>query len=286
MIHGLKHGGPRTYVGAGGSINLGNGSTAVKVTGILQMIALGEITLLGMQEGSDRVKMLARLLAVLRHPAAAVRRAWRRRAERRELRKILKRARWRIYQPFVPGGKAVPIAYDATTWKLLRARTALAVARSWVGAVGAGPTWAKPKVITRIVVRHRDTLEVVEHLNTHMIPSAGRHNLPPREKRARVRHYERQARAIVRLTRRAVKRGHGVVVTLDANAGRFSDLIEPLRDADLVGWTTAETMHGVGIDHVLTIAGGLLVGAPARVISLRGFDHNGVIRPLYIKAAA
>lgn len=275
----------RTHVGGAGTLNLGDGPIRVKVNGILSMIAIGGVTLLGMQEGSDRTKLLARLLDVLRHPIAAARRVIARRRQRREIRDKLARARWRIFHPAVPGGLAVPVAWDATQWDLLRARTVLAVARAWVGAIGAGPTWAKPKVIAVVVLRHRETREVVELLNTHMIPSADRDNLPEREQRARRRHYERHARRLARLVRRAVKRGHGVVVTLDANAARLSELVEPLRAADLVGWTVHGTKGARGIDHVLTVANGRLVGAPAHVLSLRGFDHRGVIRDLYVKAA-
>lgn len=274
----------RTYVGSAGTLNLGDGPTATKLHGILAMIALHHVTLLGMQEGSDRAPLLKRLLTVLRHPAAAVRRLIAGRTERREIRKTLKRSRWRIYQPRVPGGKAVPIAYDATEWRLLRARTFLAVAREWVGAFGAGPTWAKPKVVARVVLRHRHTLEVVEHLNTHFLPSADRGNLPPREKAARVRHYGRHARKVARLVRNAVRRDHGVVVTMDANATRTSDLIEPMRDAQLVGWTTSGTHGARGIDHVLTYRQGLVVGSPAFTVLLHGFDHRAVVRRLYVLA--
>lgn len=282
----------RTPVGGGGTLNLGDGPANVKINGILSMVAIGGVTLLGMQEGSDRVQLLKRLLEILRHPAAAARRAVEGRRARRELREILERARWRIYHPFVPGGKAVPVAWDASVWKLRRARTILAVARAWVGAVGAGPTWAKPKVITVVVLEHRETGHVIEHLNTHMIPSADRENLPAREKAARRRHYRKHAERLARAVHRAVRRGHGVVVTLDANATRNSELIEPLRAAGLRGWTTHGTKGARGIDHVLTLGQSaergdpapLLVGAPAEVITLRGFDHRGVIRPLYVKA--
>lgn len=278
--------GARTYVGGAGTLNLGDGSTKVKLSGVLQMIALGDLSLLGTQEGTDRAPLFTALLRILAHPAAAARRATARRRDRREIRKALRVMRWRIYRPTVPGGSAVTSTYDAKVWQLLRARSLLAVARMWVGAVGAGPTWSKAKVVNVLVLRHRETGEILEHLNTHMIPSAGRDNLPERELRARRKHYADHAARVMKRVRHAGKRGHGVVLTMDANAGRTSHLVEPFRDAGLIGWTTQETMHGQGIDHVLNAKNGLVVGAPARVIGLHGFDHKGVVRALYLKAAA
>lgn len=275
----------RTHLGNAGTLNVGDGSDLTKLSGIILMISLGALAMLGMQEASDRVKLLQRIVNVLRHPAAAVRRITDKRRERRALRRRLKAQGWRVFQPKVPGGAAVPIAYDARVWQLLRARSVLAVARTWVGAVGAGPTWAKPKVINVAVLRHRATGEIVEHLNTHMIPSAGRGNLPPKEKAARRRHYADQAARVVRLVHRAKRRGHGVVLTMDANASRMSELVKPFRDAGLRGWTTSGTHGDRGIDHVLTLQGNDVVGAPARVLSLIGFDHRGVSRPLYSRAA-
>lgn len=281
----------RQYVGAAGTLNLGDGSAALKLEGILHAIAFARITLLGMQEGSDRAKLLERLVELLRHPVAVARRLAAERAERRELRKRLAVMGWRVFTALVPGGKAVPIAYDAKVWKLRRGRSIVAVARMWVGGAGAGPAFAKPKVITVLVVEHRETGEVVEHLNTHMLPSAERGNLPEREKAARREHYAKHAGRLAAAVRRARRRGHGVVVTMDANAARLSPLIEPLRDAGLVGWTVQDTHDSHrGIDHVLTL--GLpdrrltprLVGAPAQVMHLRGFDHRLVTRDLYVTA--
>jgi hypothetical protein len=276
----------RTYVGGAGTLNLGGGSTTVKLSGVLQMIALGELSILGTQEGTDRAALFTAFLRILQHPAAAARRATRRRRQRRDVRKALRVMHWRVFRPTVPGGSAVTSCYDAKQWQLLRTRSLLAVARIWVGAVGAGPTWSKAKIVNVLILRHRETREIVEHLNTHMIPSAGRHNLPERERRARRHHYADHAARIVKRVRHAEKRGHGVVLTMDANAGRLSDLVKPFREAGLIGWTTGETMHGQGIDHVLNVSRGLVVGAPARVIPLHGFDHRGVVRALYVKAAA
>lgn len=277
--------GPRTSVGAAGTLNLGDGPTSVKLQGVLQMIALGGLTILGMQEGGDRGPLLERLLKVLRHPAAAVRRMAETRAERRVIRRRLRASGWHVFRPTIPGGGSVPSAYDELEWHLLRGRTVVAVARAWVGAIGAGPTWSKPKVITVLVLRNRRTGVVVEHFNTHMVPSADRNDLPEREQRARRRHHVRHSRRLAKCVRRAERRGHGVVVTMDANATRHSDLSDPLRAVDLVGWSTFGTKGARGIDHVLTVRHGLVVGAPARPMPLDGFDHRGVVRPLYVKAA-
>jgi hypothetical protein len=276
----------RTHVGHGGSLNLGDGPTERKIEGILHAIAFGGVTLLGMQEGSDRVKLLERLVELLTHPIRVARRLAEKRRERREIRGRLAVMGWRVFIPRVPGGAAVPIAYDRKVWQVLRARTIVAVGRAWVGAVGAGPTYAKPKCVAVLVVRHRATGVVVEHGNTHMLPSVLRNDLPPKEEEARRRHYKQHAERLALFVRRARERGHGVLVTLDANAERTAGIVDPLRDAGLVGWTAHSTHDsGRGIDHVLTARGTDLVGAPARVIFLRGFDHRLVVRPLYVKAA-
>lgn len=272
----------RRRLGDAASLNIGDGPNPVKIQGIVHLIVMG-VTLIGMQEGSDRAPMLSQLLELLKHPAAVARRTNAVRHDRRVTRRRLRAAGWRVYQPTVPGGRAVPIAYDSRVWRLRRTRSLLAVARMWVGAMGAGPTWAKPKVINLAVLVHRETGEVVEHLNTHMIPSADRENLSPREKAARLNHYERQAEALTAAVRRAERRGHGVVVTLDANATRMSRLVDPLREAELVGWTVNGTHGHRGIDHVLTVRHGRVVGQPAAVIFLPGFDHRAVIRGLWVR---
>lgn len=283
------HLGPRGHVGGGGTLNIGDGSTAKKLDGILGAIAFGfGLTLLGLQEGSDRVKLLARLVDLLRHPAAVVKRLLERRRERREIRQRLAVMGWRVWQPrLVPGAAAVPILYDAKVWRLRRGRSVVAVGRMFVGAAGAGPSWAKARVANVVVVEHRDTGEIVEHLNTHMLPSAERSNIPDAEKARRRRNYRLHVEKLARMVKRAERRGHGVLVTCDANATRTSSLLDPLRDVGLRGFTVVDTHDtGRGIDHVLTLEGGLLVGAPAQVKFLQGFDHRLVVRQLYVKAAA
>lgn len=281
-------GGPRTHIGGAGTLNIGDGSTATKLEGILHAIALGGISLLGLQEGSDRVKLLKRLVELLAHPLRAARRVVERVRERRALRAQLAAMGWRVWQPLgVPGAAAVPILYDAKAFRLRRGRSVVAVARMFVGAAGAGPAWAKARVVNVIVVEHRDTGEVIEHMNTHMIPSAERRNIPDAERRRRRGNYTAHVERIKRMVWRADRRrDHGVVVTCDANATRNSELLEPLRDVGLRGWTVQDTHDsGRGIDHVLTLERGRVLGSPANVIHLAGFDHRLVVRQLYVKAA-
>lgn len=282
-------GGPRAPIGGAGTLNIGDGSEATKLEGILHAIAFGSITLLGLQEGSDRVKLLARLVELLTHPVVVARRLVERRRERREIRRRLEVMGWRVWHPrFVPGGAAVPILYDAKVFRLRRGRSVLAVARMFVGAAGAGPAWAKARVVNVVVVEHRDTGEVVEHMNTHMLPSAERANIPDPERKRRRTNYTRHVEKLARMVRRAdVRRDHGVVVTCDANAARLSELLQPLRAVGLRGWTVQDTHDsGRGIDHVLTLERGRVIGSPATTMHLQGFDHRLVVRQLYVKAAA
>lgn len=230
------------------SYNLGDGDDADKVHDLETIITAGAI-IVGCQEASDRRRLRRRLP-----------RGWRWRGPR-----------------IVPGAAAVPILWDARRLRLLWFATLAAVARMWVGAMGAGPAFAKPKRLNLAVFEDRETGERIRVLNGHFLPSAGRHNLPDPERDARRWHYLRMAQVLARtIDRLAGPRGHrAVVVTLDANAESDFPLLAPVRRTGIVGWTPRRdrTEGGRAIDHVLGLAG------DRRYLTLSS-DHRAVLAPL------
>lgn len=240
---------------AAATFNLGGGPSSRKVSDLARLADAG-VDLVGMQEGSDRVSLMARL----------TRRS--RRARRREARAV----GWRVYQPRLPGAAAVPIAYDPQVWHLIRSRSVLAVARRWVGPRGAGPTFAKAKRINIAVLRHRETGRVLKHLNTHPIPSTDR-DLGRAENSARDDHYADHIAVIRRIVRHTKI---PLVLTFDANKVPTAPALVPLRTLGLTGWTQTGTHGNRPIDHVLTRG---LGSAKAKTITTSS-DHDAVVREL------
>lgn len=228
--------------------NIGNGPDARKVDDLVTVAThpRGHCAIIGMQEGGDRRAMLTRYKRT--NPG------------------------WRVHQPRRPGASSVPIAWHGPTFKLLRTRSALAVARSWVGRRGAGPTFAKPKRVNVVVLRHRETGLRVRVLNTHAIPSTTRHNLPGRELAARTAHLAQHVAKVVDMVERSKD---PVVVTADWNATPEWPALRPLRRAGLRGWTRNAT-HGRrrAIDHVLHVGLQNVRGYRAPTSS----DHHAVAR--------
>ena len=205
------------------TLNLGDGPDGRKIADLEHLTDDFDATVIGCQEASDRRRALKRF--VKRNPS------------------------WRVYQPRIPGGAAVPILWDGDEWARLRFRSVLAVARTWVGAVGAGPTFAKPKQITVVVLRHRPTGRRVKFVNTHLIPSATRKSLPAAEEKARMAHYLRHVAALVRIV------GHSeipVVLTMDSNATPDFGPLRPLHNVGLDGWSQRGTHGNRPIDDVLS----------------------------------
>lgn len=203
------------------TLNLGGGSDDSKVED-LENLADDGVTVIGDQEASDRRRMLRRFRK--RNPS------------------------WRTYQPRTPGGAAVPISWDSDEWRRLRWRSILAVARMWVGAIGAGPSLAKPKQITVVVLRRRETGRNVKFICSHMIPSATRGDLPGAEEKARLSHYLRHVAALVRIVKHAEI---PVVVMLDTNARPDWPPLRPLHNVGLNGWSQQGTHGNRPIDDVL-----------------------------------
>lgn len=204
------------------TFNIGSGSDDRKIADLEHLADDYDVTVLGCQEASDRRKALRRF--VKRNPS------------------------WRVYQPRTPGGAAVPILWDGDEWRRLRFRSVLAVARTWVGAVGAGPTFAKPKQITIVVLRHRPTGRVVKFVNSHLIPSATRKSLPRDEEKARLAHYLRHVAALVRIVGRSQI---PVVLTMDSNATPDFGPLKPLHNVGLNSWSRVGTHGKRAIDDVL-----------------------------------
>lgn len=225
---------------------------------------------LGAGELEDKAKDLRRL-----NDAGALIIGLQEASDRRALRRHLPHG-WRGYWPALrPGAKAVPILWNHDLLRRVRFASLLAVAAAWVGAVGAGPTHAKAKRLTLVVLEDRQTGERWRVVNTHFLPSAGRRDLPDKEAAARRWHYVRHAQALARLIERLRgRRGHRqVIVTLDANAERDFPLLAPVRAAGLGGWTERPTERGRAVDHILGLDGD-------RVLLDLSSDHRAVLAPL------
>lgn len=205
------------------SLNLGHASTT-KVVADLTMLARHGATVVGLQEAGDREAVLR--LFTRQHPS------------------------WCVYRPASPvGAPSVPIAYDRRTWRRARVRSILAVAAMWVGAVGAGPTTAKPRVVNVTVLRHRQQRQHIKVGNTHLLASITRTNLPPKEEAARRRNVQQHLHALLRLV---VRTRLPLVLTGDFNAPTGHQLLEPLARAGMRGWSVEGTHGSRPIDHVLT----------------------------------
>lgn len=216
----LGHGGERVAF-----LNLGD-APDWQLDDDLTDAAADGVGVLGLCEAADRHPMLAAFMAHQDHP-------------------------WRMFAGEVPGGAAVPLLWDTTRWQLREAQAITAVPRRWVGPAGAGPTWAKAKVVTRAELVHRRTGVAVVFLVTHPIPSVTRPGLQLRERHARRRHYRAHLRTVAQLV---LTTPGPVVVMLDANAVRGARQLRPLRRAGLAGFTPpTRPTHDSGraIDHVL-----------------------------------
>lgn len=226
--------------------NIGGGPDDRKIADLERHVD-DDVTVIGCQEASDRRQMLRRF--VKRNPS------------------------WCRYQPLLPGGAAVPILWDGDEWRRLRFRSVLAVARTWVGPVGAGPTFAKPKQIAVVVLRHRETGRVVKFVNTHLIPSATRKRLPKDEGAARMAHYLRHVAALVRIVGRSEV---PVVLTMDSNATPDFGPLRPLHNVGLNGWSRRGTHGNRPIDDVLHRDLDELASVNVETSS----DHDAVVKTL------
>ncbi len=228
------------------TLNLGGGPDDRKIHDLERHVDDG-VSVIGNQEASDRRKMLRRFRR--RNPS------------------------WRTYQPRTPGGAAVPISWDTDEWRRLRFHSILAVARMWVGAIGAGPTFAKPKQITVVVLRRRETGRPVKFVASHLIPSATRTNLPGDEEKARLSHYLRHVAALVRIVKHTQI---PVVLMLDTNARPDWPPLRPLHNVGLNGWSQQGTHGDRPIDDVLHR--GLIETRTKNVPT--SSDHDAVVKDL------
>ncbi|MCW2496385.1 endonuclease/exonuclease/phosphatase family protein [Jatrophihabitans sp.] len=224
--------------------NIGDGPDDAKVKHLEHLTDHYGVSIVGMQECSDRRKTLARFRK--RNPS------------------------WKVYQSRLPGGAADPIIWDGDEWEVLTKRSVLAVRRRRVGPRGAGPSVIKTKRVTVVVLRHRHTGEVVTVINLHPLPSASRHDLPAEEKAAREKHFREHIACVVAIL--AATDG-AVVLTGDLNAADDFQPMRPLHIAGLVGWTQSPTHGRETFDYVLSR---LLELVREKVVA-GGSDHCTVI---------
>ena len=226
--------GARAAVSAGpqftaATLNLGDASDADLASNITALARDRGVTVLGLQEAGDR----ADLMAKVRDRAGM--------------------ASWRWCRPDDPGAPSVPIMYDSDVWSLETACGGfLAVESRYLGPDGAGPDESKPKFVTAFVLHHRASGRNVRVLNTHFIPSARRNDLSDAEKRNRVQHVKDHVAALVDRIGRPATHPMPVVLMGDLNGPGSWPLLQPLKDIDLVGWSTEPThSSGESLDHVV-----------------------------------
>lgn len=211
------------------TLNLGDASDADLASNIATLARDRGVTVLGLQEAGDR----ADLLAKVRDRAGM--------------------ASWRWCRPDDPGAPSVPIMYDSDVWSLETACGGfLAVESRYLGPGGAGPDESKPKFVTAFVLHHRASGRNVRVLNTHFIPSARRNDLSDAEKQRRVQHVKDHVAALVDRIGRPATHPMPVVLMGDLNGPGSWPLLQPLKDIDLVGWSTEPTHDGgESLDHVV-----------------------------------
>lgn len=226
--------GARAAVSAGpqftaATLNLGDASDADLATNITALSRDRGVSILGLQEAGDR----ADLLAKVRDRAGM--------------------ASWRWCRPDDPGAPSVPIMWDSDVWSMETSCGGfLAVESRYLGPGGAGPDESKPKFVTAFVLHHRASGRNVRVLNTHFIPSARRNDLSDAEKQRRVQHVKDHVAALVDRIGRPATHPMPVVLMGDLNGPGSWPLLQPLKDIDLVGWSTEPThSSGESLDHVV-----------------------------------
>ncbi len=227
--------------------NLGDGPDHRKVTDLLTLADMGA-DVIGLQEAGDRGAVLFKFLT--KHP------------------------RWGLFSdPHTPGSSSVPILYRLDRFALVKAEAVIAVPAMNVGPDGAGPSRAKAKVVNRVHLTHTETGRTVHVLNTHMLPSVTRKDLSEFETATRRAHY---AQHIAALAATVNARDGVVFVTGDFNAPPTFDLLQPLKDARLVGWSETGTHGTRPIDHVLSREAAVLTGVRQELLDLSS-DHRAVV---------
>lgn len=211
------------------TLNLGDATDADLASNITALSRDRGVSILGLQEAGDRADLLARV----RDRAGM--------------------ASWRWCRPDDPGAPSVPIMYDSDVWSLETACGGfLAVESRYLGPDGAGPDESKPKFVTAFVLHHRASGRNVRVLNTHFIPSARRNDLSDAEKQRRVDHVKDHVAALVDRIGRPATHPMPVVLMGDLNGPASWPLLQPLKDIDLVGWSTEPTHDsGESLDHVV-----------------------------------
>jgi len=212
------------------TLNLGGAPQVDLATNITGLARDRGVTILGLQEAGDRDG----LLEAVRGRAGM--------------------ASWRWCRPGDPGAPSVPIMYDSDVWSLETGCGGfLAVESRFLGSGGAGPDESKPKFVTAFVLHHRASGRNVRVLNTHFIPSARRNDLTDAEKQRRVQHVKDHVAALVDRIGRPATHPMPVVLMGDLNGPGSWPLLQPLKDIDLVGWSTEVTHPATdeSIDHVV-----------------------------------
>lgn len=237
------------------TLNLGDAAPADLAGNIAELARDRGVTILGLQEAGDREDLLSRV----RDRAGM--------------------ASWRWCRVGDPGAPSVPIMYDSDVWSLETGCGGfLAVESRFLGPEGAGPDESKPKYVTAFVLHHTASGRNVRVLNTHFIPSARRNDLSDAEKQRRVEHVKDHVASLVDRIGRPATHPMPVVLMGDVNGPGSWPLLTPLKDIDLVGWSTEMTHPKTdeAIDHV--VRRGLANVSRANVNTAS--DHHAVVNHL------
>lgn len=177
--------------------------------------------------------------------------------------------------PFEHGAGDTPILYDPRRVALIGFTHYPVMDReTWVGPEGSGPSRIHVKYVTHAWFRDLETGRLIHVLNTHLLASWTRNNLPSDEEKAR---RDLAARHIAVLTA-AIRPLRGVVVvTGDYNGPKEHPIMAPL--AALVDLGNAgPTLGNKTVDFAGVRAPvGVLITVTRRVEKRTSSDHDAVV---------
>lgn len=182
--------------------------------------------------------------------------------------------------PFVRGSGDTPILFDPLSVSLLSfTHRAVMDKDTFVGRGGAGPTTIHPKFVTHATFRDNKTGRTVNVLNTHLIASWTRDDLPKAERDLRRSLGRRHIGVLVS----AVAPLRDVVVVCgDFNAQKGFPPMRPLVDTIDLG-DTGPTAGARVIDFV-GVRGADLIRVQRQVVTGTSSDHHAVVAYLTLRS--
>jgi hypothetical protein len=184
--------------------------------------------------------------------------------------------------PFRRGAGDTPILFDPVIVTLSSFTHHQVMGQNTlVGAMGAGPTTVHPKFVTHATFGDNKTGRTVNVLNTHVIASWTRRDLPGPEKELRrslgSKHIDVLVDAIASLDA-------AVVVCGDFNAQKSFPLMKPLVDAIDLGDT--QPTAGARVIDFVGVRGEDILRVQREVVTGTSSDHHAIVAHLTLRASS